>query len=52
MWLRLEEIHQSKGPAKKATLLKRLTLHKMAERNDVCDHLNDFFDTVDKINGH
>ena len=49
MWLRLEEIYQSKGPARKATLLKRLTLHKMAEGNDVRDHLNDFFDNVDKL---
>lgn len=38
-----------KGPARKATLLKRLTLHKMAENSEVRDHLNDFFDTVDKL---
>lgn len=49
MWLKLEEIYQSKGPARKATLLKRLTVQKMAEGSDVRDHLNQFFDTVDKL---
>ena len=49
MWLRLEKIYQSKGLARKATLLKRLTLHKVTEGNDVRDHLNDFFDSVDKL---
>lgn len=49
MWLKLKEIYQSQGPARKATLLKKLTLHKMAESGDVRDHLNGFFDTVDKL---
>lgn len=49
VWLRLTEIYQSQDPARKATLLKRLTLHKMAENSDVRDHLNDFFDTVYKL---
>ena len=49
MWTRLREIYQSQGPARKATLLKRLTIHKMSEGSDVRDHLNDFFDTVDKL---
>lgn len=49
MWLRLHEIFQSQGPARKATLLKRLTLHKMTDGGDVRDHLNNFFDTVDKL---
>ncbi|CAK9819171.1 Retrovirus-related Pol polyprotein from transposon TNT 1-94 [Anthophora quadrimaculata] len=49
VWLKLKEIYQSKGPARKATLLKRLTLHKMAEGEDVREHLRQFFDTVDKL---
>lgn len=48
-WNRLKDIYQSKGPARKATLLKKLTLHKMADNGDVRDHLNNFFDTVDKL---
>ena len=49
MWTRLKEIYQSQGPARKATLLKKLTLHKMATTGDVRDHMNEFFDTVDKL---
>ena len=50
MWLRLEEIYQSKGPARKATLLKSLILWKMADSGDVREHPNEFFDSVDKLN--
>jgi hypothetical protein len=50
MWKRLEEVYQSKGPARKATLLKTLILHKMADNGDVREHLNEFFDAVDKLN--
>lgn len=49
VWLKLQEIYQSKGPARKATLLKRLTLHKMVENEDIHEHLSRFFDTVDKL---
>lgn len=49
MWLKLQEIYQSQGPARKATLLKRLTLSKMTEGSDIREHLNSFFDTVDKL---
>ncbi|CAK9813843.1 Retrovirus-related Pol polyprotein from transposon TNT 1-94 [Anthophora plagiata] len=49
VWLKLKEIYQSKGPARKATLLKRLTLHRMTEHEDVREHLRKFFDTVDKL---
>ncbi|KAJ3661597.1 hypothetical protein Zmor_005987 [Zophobas morio] len=50
MWLRLEEIYQSKGPARKATLLKSLILCKMDDGGDVREHLREFFDSVDKLN--
>jgi len=50
LWLKLQEIYQSKGPARKATLLKRLTLQRMEESDDVREHLRVFFDTVDKLN--
>jgi len=45
----LQIIYQSTGPARKATLLKQLTLHKMNEGKDIREHLNHFFDTVDKF---
>lgn len=37
-WNRLKEIYQSKGPARKATLLKTLIIHKMAENTDVLEN--------------
>lgn len=49
VWDKLESIYLSKGPARKATLLKNLMLRKMPEDEDVKDHLNDLFDAVDKL---
>ncbi|BES92275.1 Hydra magnipapillata [Nesidiocoris tenuis] len=49
VWLKLHEVFQSKGPARKATLLKYLMLHKMSSNDDVRDHVSSFFDTVDKL---
>jgi len=46
----LESIYQSKGPARKATLLKLLILQRMEEGGDVHDHIRKFFETVDKLN--
>ena len=47
--MKLERIYQSKGPARKATLLKQLILNKTAEGEDVKEHLSKFFDAVDKL---
>lgn len=49
VWKKLESVYQSTGPARKATLLKRLMLHRMSETDDVRDHLREFFDCVDKL---
>lgn len=49
IWDKLEGIYRSKGPARKATLLKQLTVHKMEETQDIREHLNTFFDAVDKL---
>ena len=49
IWLRLEENYKSKGPARKATLLKNLILCKMPEDGEVREHLREFFDSVDKL---
>ncbi|GBM76703.1 Retrovirus-related Pol polyprotein from transposon RE2 [Araneus ventricosus] len=49
IWIKLEEIYQSKGPARKATLLKSLIQIKMPDTGDVRDHLRKFFDVVDKL---
>lgn len=51
VWLKLESVFASKGPARKATLLKQLTLQKLEEGGDVRDHLSKFFDAVDKLGG-
>lgn len=48
LWDKLRDIHASKGPARKATLLKQLILTKL-EGNNVRAHLNKFMDTVDKL---
>lgn len=48
LWDKLKQIHASKGPARKATLLKQLILTKL-EGSDVRTHLNKFMDTVDKL---
>lgn len=49
LWLTLENIFQSKGPARKATLLKSLTVQKLNEGGDMIEHLHNFFDCVDKL---
>lgn len=52
IWKKLEEIYQSKGPARKASLLKLLIQHKMSDSSTgVCirDHLRKFFDIVDRL---
>jgi len=50
LWDKLRSFYQSTGPARKATLLKRLIFHKLEEGGDIRDHLGTFFDTVDKLN--
>lgn len=50
VWFKLENIYQSKGPARKATLLKQLILQRMEEWNDVRERICKFFDVVDKLN--
>lgn len=47
VWNKLSSIYKSKGPARKATLLKQLTLQRMED--DVREYLRKFFDTVDKL---
>lgn len=49
IWKKLKTIYQSKGPARKATLLKHLLLKKLKEGEDIRDHLQHFDDTVDKL---
>lgn len=49
VWTKLHEVYQSKGPARKALLLKRLILQRMKSGDDVRDHVVSFFDTVDKL---
>lgn len=49
LWMKLHEIYASKGPARKATLLKKLITHKMADGIDIKVNLDEFFDAVDKL---
>lgn len=49
VWKKLESIYCSKGPARKATLLKQLILQKLEDDQDINDHLRKFFDAVDKL---
>lgn len=39
VWLKLTGTYQSKKPARKTTLLKKLTLHRMDESDDVQEHV-------------
>lgn len=43
VWLKLQSIFESKGPARKATLLKRLIHHKLMDNGDVRQHIEKFF---------
>ena len=49
VWTKLEVVYASKGPVRKATLLKRLTQQKMQNDADLNTHLAQFFDAVDKL---
>lgn len=49
MWLKLQDAYQSKGPARKAALLKKVTLSRLKESENVRDHLNNFFDAVARL---
>ena len=49
LWNKLEEIYQSKGPARKASLLKSLIQLRMNDADDIRGHLRTFFDIVDKL---
>lgn len=49
MWNKLEGIYQSKGPARKSMLLEQLIQLRMEENSNVREHINKFFDTVDKL---
>lgn len=51
IWDTLSNIYESKGPARKASLLKKLILHKMKDDDNVRNHLNTFLDIVDKLAG-
>lgn len=48
-WDTLNNIYASKGPARKATLLKKLILHKAEDSGDVRNHLDQFIYAFDKL---
>ncbi|XP_076657790.1 uncharacterized protein LOC143361943 [Halictus rubicundus] len=48
-WTALERVYASKGPAKRATLLKKLLFTRLTEDGSMADHLNKLFDIIDKL---
>lgn len=49
IWKKLQSIHESQGPARKAMLLKSLIHVKMKDGDDMHTHLANFSDIVDKL---
>lgn len=49
IWLKLQATYQSKGPARKVTLLKRITLSRIKESDNIRTHLAECFDAVNKM---
>lgn len=49
IWEKLKSLYQSSGPARKASLLKKLVLTRMQEEDDLKKHIADFFDAVKKL---
>lgn len=49
LWRKLQSIYQSSGPARKATLIKQLSYHHLQEGSEVREHLERFFDTIDRL---
>lgn len=49
VWLKLENTYLSKRLARKTILLKQLMLQRMEDGDDVREHVQKFFDTVDKL---
>lgn len=50
VWMKLQNTYQSTGPARKGTLLRKLALYRMENGGNMKEHLNKFFDIVDKLN--
>lgn len=46
IWLKLELVFQSKGPARKATLLKKIILSRLKEEEKIRTHVTRFFEAV------
>lgn len=49
IWEKLQSIFESKGPARKASLWKRLMNQKLNENGDVQRHVDEFFEIVGKL---
>lgn len=50
VWLKLESIYRSKVPARKIALMKKLTdIQRMQHASSVREHVETFFDVVDKL---
>lgn len=49
VWLKLESIFESRGPAREAALRKKKTSLHFEENGDIAEHTNEFFDIIDQL---
>ncbi|KMQ84418.1 retrovirus-related pol polyprotein from transposon tnt 1-94 [Lasius niger] len=49
VWLKIQSTFQSKGPVRKAILLKKIILSRLKEGDNVRTHLMEFFEAVAKL---
>ncbi len=50
-WKKLEEVYMPRGPLQKVSLYKRLINLKMQENGDIVQHMNEFSELCEKLNG-
>ena len=49
VWKNLQSTYESKRLVRKASLLKQLILRRMKPEHNVRDHINHFFEILDKL---
>lgn len=49
IWKKLQEIYQSTGPIRKSALLNEIMSMHMDDEGDVREHIENFFDIIDKL---
>lgn len=49
LWMKIQKTYQSSGPARKATLLKRLLTRKPKKEEEISEYLKEFCNVVDQL---